>query len=229
MQEIGLREAAMPKLTLYTSPRACSTACHIALEESGLDYDYEIVRIRAGETRRAEYRAIHPMAKVPALKVDDEVLTETTAIMLLIGELAAPDMRLLPEGDAVARLRAVEWMSFLTSAVHLAFRPLFKPQQFTGDESLHAAIRHKGGEFLRDMLLNVERRLEGRAWALGDSFSVVDPYLLVFHTWSQRDNIRPFLADMPAWRAHRERMDARTATQTVFAREGITAENVTDP
>ena len=219
----------MPKLTLYTSPRACSTACHIALEESGLDYDYEIVRIRAGETQRPEYRAIHPMAKVPALKVDDKVLTETTAIMLLIGELAAPDARLLPAGNGVTRLRAVEWMSFLTSAVHLAFRPLFKPAQFTADESQYPAIRDRGGEYLRDMLLNVERRLDGRTWALGDSFSVVDPYLLVFHTWSQRDNIRPYLADMPAWQAHRQRMDERAATQTVFAREGITAENVTDP
>ena len=219
----------MPKLTLYTSPRACSTACHIALEESGLDYEYQIVRIRAGETRRPEYRAIHPLAKVPALKVDEQVLTETTAIMLLIGELAAPGVRLLPEGDAVARLRAVEWMSFLTSAVHLAFRPLFKPQQFTDDEDRFADIRDKGGEFLRDMLLNVERRLDGQTWALGDSFSVVDPYLLVFHTWSQRDNIKPYLADMPAWQAHRERMDQREATKMVFAREGITAENVTDP
>ena len=219
----------MPNLTLYTSPRACSTACHIALEESGLDYDYEIVRIRAGETKRPEYLAIHPMAKVPALKVDNEVLTETTAIMLLIGELAAPGVRLLPEGDAVARLRAVEWMSFLTSAVHLAFRPLFKPAQFTADESLYPAIRDRGGEYLRDMLLNVERRLANRTWALGDSFSVVDPYLLVFHTWSQRDNIRPYLADMPAWQAHRQRMDERAATRTIFAREGITAENVTDP
>ena len=219
----------MPNLTLYTSPRACSTACHIALEESGLDYDYEIVRIRAGETKRPEYLAIHPMAKVPALMVYNEVLTETTAIMLLIGELAAPGVRLLPEGDAVARLRAVEWMSFLTSAVHLAFRPLFKPAQFTADESLYPAIRDRGGEYLRDMLLNVERRLANRTWALGDSFSVVDPYLLVFHTWSQRDNIRPYLADMPAWQAHRQRMDERAATRTIFAREGITAENVTDP
>ena len=219
----------MPNLTLYTSPRACSTACHIALEESGLDYDYEIVRIRAGETKRPEYLAIHPMAKVPALMVDNEVLTETTAIMLLIGELATPGVRLLPEGDAVARLRAVEWMSFLTSAVHLAFRPLFKPAQFTADESLYPAIRDRGGEYLRDMLLNVEHRLDGRTWALGDSFSVVDPYLLVFHTWSQRDNIRPYLADMPAWQAHRQRMDERAATRTIFAREGITAENVTDP
>ncbi|MEM9208256.1 MAG: glutathione S-transferase N-terminal domain-containing protein, partial [Pseudomonadota bacterium] len=109
----------MPNLTLYTSPRACSTACHIALEESGLDYDCEIVRIRAGETRSPAYQAIHPLGKVPALKVDDDVLTETTAIMLLIGELAAPKVTLLPDGDAVTRLRAVEWMSFLTSAVHL--------------------------------------------------------------------------------------------------------------
>jgi glutathione S-transferase len=219
----------MPKLTLYTSPRACSTACHIALEESGLDYDYRLVRIRQGETRRADYLAIHPMGKVPALEVDDEVLTETTAIMLLIAELAAPGVQLLPSGGGLARLRAVEWMSFLTSAVHLAFRPLFKPQQFTDDEALFPAIREQGGRYLRDMLLNVEQRLRGRIWALGDDYSVVDPYLFVFHTWSQRDNIRPHVAEMPNWMAHRRRVEDRAATRTVLDREGITADNITDP
>ena len=218
----------MPRLMLYTSPRACSTACHIALEESGLDYDYRIVRIREGETRQPDYLAIHPMGKVPALQADDEVLTETTAIMLLIAELAGPGA-LLPESNRLSQLRAVEWMSFLTSAVHLAFRPLFKPQQFIDDETLFPAIRDKGGRFLCDMLLNVERRLDGREWALGSGYSVVDPYLFVFHTWSQRDNIRPYVADMPNWMAHRRRVEARSATQKVLAREGITPENVTDP
>ena len=36
----------MPEITLFSSPRACSTGCHIALAESGLEYDVEIVKVR---------------------------------------------------------------------------------------------------------------------------------------------------------------------------------------
>lgn len=219
----------MSCLVIYSSPRACSTACHIALEESGIAYDYEIVRIRSGENRRDEYLTVNPTGKVPALRIDDEVLTETPAIMYRIAALAAPSTVLLPQVDDAALSRAIEWMSFLTSTVHLAFKPLFKPQQFLADEALFPALRSHGGLHLRDVLLEVERRLEGKSWALGDQFSVVDPYLLVFHTWSQRTNIRPYVADMPNWLAHRERIDQRPATQTVLAREGITAENISDP
>ncbi|MDX1480395.1 MAG: glutathione S-transferase N-terminal domain-containing protein [Woeseiaceae bacterium] len=218
----------MPKLRIYSSPRACSTASHIALEESGLDYDWEIVRIRKGEHRSDRFLAINPAGKLPVLQVDDRVLTESTAILTLIADLAAPDVRLLPD-DSFARYRALEWMGFLTAAVHLSFRPLFRPQQFTDDEAQYAAIRERGGRHLRDTLLEVERRLDGRAWALGEDFSVVDPYLLVFHVWSQRDDIRPHVAGMPNWARHREAMMQREATARILEREGITADNITDP
>ncbi len=218
----------MADLLLYTSPRACSTACHIALEESGLDYRAELVRIRAQENRAPGYLAVNATGKLPALEVDDEVLTETPAILTLIADRAAPSVSLLAD-TALGRYRALEWMSFLTSSVHLAFRPLFKPQQFTNDPDRYDAIRARGGEHLRAMLLEVERRLEGRDWALGDTYSIVDPYLLVFHIWSQRDDIRPHVAEMPNWAAQRRRIDVRPATWRILEREGITPDNVTDP
>ena len=218
----------VPNLKIYSSPRACSTASHIALEESGLDYEYEIVRIRKGEHRSDRFLALNPAGKLPLLEANGQLLTESTAILTLIADLAAPVVRLLPE-DAFARYRALEWMGFLTSAVHLSFRPLFRPQQFTDDESLHDAIRKRGGRHLRETLLEVERRLEGSVWAMGDEYSVVDPYLLVFHIWSQRDDIRPHVAEMPNWARHRQAMMQREATARVLGREGITADNITDP
>ena len=86
----------MSRLTLYTSPRACSTACHIALEESGLDYEVALTRIRRGEHRADAYLAINPWGKIPALVIGDEVLTEAHAILAYIADAAAPGVRLLP-------------------------------------------------------------------------------------------------------------------------------------
>lgn len=217
----------MPKLTLFTSPRACSGACHIALEESGLEYDIELVKIREGQHLTEEYLRINPWGKIPALRIDDEVLTEAQAILSYIGDTSANN--LLPRNDALARARAHEWMNFLTATVHIAFRPLFKPQYLLGDESLYPKLREVGIPNLKNTLLEVDRRLENRDWALGDSYSVVDPYLLVFWIWSQRDDVVPHVSDMPNWRAHAERIFNRPATWRCLNIEGVTKNNISDP
>ena len=50
----------MPDLTLFFSPRACSLACHIALEESGLPFTAKAVKIREGQHRAEEYLRVNP-------------------------------------------------------------------------------------------------------------------------------------------------------------------------
>ncbi len=216
----------MPDLTLYSSPRACSLACHIALEESGLPFTLAPVRVRKAEHQAAAYLAINPWGKIPALRIGDEVLTEAHAILSFIADTA--NAGLLPS-EPLARARAHEWMNFLSASVHIAFRPLFKPQYLVGDPSRYPDVQEVGIPNLRRTLLEVDRRLAGRTWALGDEFSVVDPYLLVFWIWSQRDDVRPHVADMPHWTAHAERMFARDATWRCLNREGVTADNISDP
>lgn len=220
------RERKVPDLTLYSSPRSCSLACHIALEESGLPFTLETVRVRMAEHKSAEYLAINPWGKIPALRVGDEVLTEAHAILSFIADTA--NAGLLPT-EPLARARAHEWMNFLSASVHIAFRPLFKPQYLVGDPSRYPDVQEVGIPNLRKTLLEVDRRLTGRAWALGEDFSVVDPYLLVFWIWSQRDDVRRHVADMPSWAAHAERMFARDATWRCLNREGVTADNISDP
>ncbi len=221
------RGTPLPILKLFTSPRACSLACHIALEESGLPYSVEIVKIREGQHQTEQYLRINPWGKIPALLIDDQVLTEAQAILSFIGDTA--DAKLIPRNDPLSRARAHEWMNFLTATVHIAFRPLFKPQYLINDPALYPKLHEVGIPNLKKTLLEVDRRLTGRTWALGDEYSVVDPYLLVFWIWSQRDDIVPHVAEMPAWRAHAGRIYAREATWKCLNREGVTPDNITDP
>ncbi len=217
----------MPQLTLFSSPRACSLACHIALEESGLEFDLAATKIRQREHQTAEYLRVNPWGKIPALQIDDEVLTEAQAILSYIGDSAAPRVTLIPQNDALQRARAHEWMNFLASTVHIAYRPLFKPHYLIGDIALYPKLQEMGIPNLRRTLQEVDRRLEGKTWALGESYSVCDPYLLVFYIWSQREDIVEHVADMPNWRAHAERIFAREATWKCLHREGVNAENIT--
>ena len=76
-----------PMLTLYYAPGACSMAPHIVLEESGEKYDAKRMDLSKGEQRTPEYMKIHPLGRVPALKLDDgSPLTENTAILPYLGK-----------------------------------------------------------------------------------------------------------------------------------------------
>ena len=137
-------------------------------------------------------------------------------------------MNLIPQNDSLQRARAHEWMNFLSSTVHIAFRPLFKPQYLIGDLALYPMLHEVGVPNLRRTLLEVDHRLKGKTWALGDQYSVCDPYLLVFYIWSQREDVVEHVADMPNWKALVTRIYERDATWTCLNREGVTSENIRD-
>lgn len=219
----------MPELTLFSSPRACSLACHIALQESGLVFQLAATKIRERQHLSKEYLRVNPWGKIPALLIDNEVLTESHAILTYVGDSAPADRNLIPRDDPLRRARAHQWMNFLSSTVHIAFRPLFKPQYLIADEVLYPKLQEVGVPNLRKTLLEVDRRLAGRTWALGDAFSVCDPYLLVFYIWSQRRDVAMHIPALPNWTAHAERMFVRPATWACLNREGITAANIWNP
>ena len=60
-------------------------------------------------------------------------------------------------------------------------------------------------------------------WAIGERYSVADPYLMVYWNWGRG----PVLAfdmegDFPHWTAHARRLAGRRAVQKAFASEGLT-------
>ena len=67
-----------------------------------------------------------------------------------------------------------------------------------------------------------EVRLSHGGWAVGDRFSVVDAYLMVFWFWANGPALRFDMAGrFPAWTSHARRVAERPAVQAVFAREGL--------
>ena len=216
----------MPDLTLFFSPRACSLACHIALEESGLPFTAQPIKIREQQHKSDEYLSINPWGKIPALRIDDEVLTEAHAILSWIGDTSAEDKYLIPRNDPLKRARAHEWMNFLSGTVHIAFRPLFRPALLISEPELYPKIRETGVPNFQKTLLEVEHRLADKGWALGEHFSVVDPYLFVFYMWSQRADVVEYAPTLPRWRSLWQQIFDRESTQRALATEGVTPQNM---
>lgn len=210
---------SVPSLTLYYSPKACSLASHIALEESGLPYGVVSVDIRAGENAKESYLRVNPSGAVPALCSGDTVITESHAILTYIADLV-PETTLIPRPGTHARARAHEWMNWISSNVHVTYRSIFKPQTYAGDDThASAAVREHAKKKLWKILTEVEARLGNSPYALGSEFSVADAYLFVFYLWSFDERIETELPSRPRYAAHAARVWSRPAVRKVVARE----------
>src|SRR3546814_7497225 len=106
---------------------------------------------------RPEYLAKHPWAKVPALEIVDVILTENVAILTYIAE-QVPAFGLLPV-SGMERARALEWLALLSSTVHVAFRPIFRPGRLAVSEAGQQDVAATGLEGLRAVLALLDERL----------------------------------------------------------------------
>src|SRR6266508_6851604 len=103
-------------LTLYYAPGACSMAAHIVLEESGEKYQPQQVDLAKGEQRTEAYLKIHPLGRVPALRLDSgEPLAENTAILPYLGKRFA-----LWPTEPTAEAKALSTIGFFAASVHPA-------------------------------------------------------------------------------------------------------------
>jgi len=218
----------MTKLSLYYGPGACSLAPHIALEEAGADFEPVRVALKAGQQRTPEYRRLNPKGRVPVLTRGDWVLTEVPAILRYVAR-AFPQARLWPQ-SVEADARCAEWLAWLSSGAHVAYAHLSRAERYASSPAALAEVVAKGVETCREVWTAIDGKLGRGPWAVGEEYSVADPYLLAIWTWgrlpSSVTHEDPPLRldaerDLPNWTAHARRMAERPAVQRAFAREDL--------
>lgn len=91
-------DKSISRLKLYFAPDTCALAPLIALEEIGVPFETELIRLAKGQQSSAAYFKINPKGKVPALVVDGEPLTENPVILQWLSE-TYPAANLLPKTD----------------------------------------------------------------------------------------------------------------------------------
>jgi glutathione S-transferase len=206
------------KITLYYSPGACSLAPHIVLEELGIAYEPVRISTAEGQQRSPEYLKINPRGRVPALVVDGRVLVENVAILSYLGGGFAAK-GLWPE-RTWDQAQAISLMAWLADTVHPAFAHIFRPERYVQGEACIDVVKAAGRKTFGECLAEIDRLVAGKRWALGNRFTVVDAYLLVFYRWGNR-NAFP-MKDLAHFTALAGRVLARPAVKKVMADEGIT-------
>ena len=205
-------------LTLYFSPGACSLASHIGLEETGTPYEAKPILLAKGQQRTEEYQKINPRGKVPALSVDGKVLVENTAILTYLAR-RFPEKKLMPT-DPADEARCIATMCWFSSVVHPSFQRVNRPERFAENESAHAAVKENGRKSFWANCQDIDSMFQGREWIMGDDYTLVDPYALVFYGWGVRGGFP--MKELGAYTAWQERMMKRpTVKRTVDAEQNV--------
>ena len=204
-------------LKLYYSPGACSLVPHIALEEAGAEFTPLRIPIADGGHLSAEYLAINPHARLPALETERGVITENIAVLNFIADRFGADGS-VPRGDAYQAARCNELLGWFSSSVHIAFAEVWRGGRFTDDESLWPALEAGGRKVLAQQFDEIEQ-LSGEDWLVPGSFSAADGYALVFFRWGKRIGFD--MGRYPSWAALSARVLERAAVARAIEREGL--------
>lgn len=203
-------------LKLFYATGTCALASHIALQESGADYQIVRVDFRSEEQRKPDYLAINPKGRVPALVTDRGILTETPAILAFIAQ-SFPQARLAPLDDPFAFARAQAFNSYLCSTVHVAHAHRMRGYRWADDAAAIAAMQKKVPQSVGECYALIEREMLAGPWVMGESYTICDPYLFTLAQWMEGDSLDP--ARFPKVLDHRRRMAERPGVKKALADE----------
>jgi glutathione S-transferase len=200
-------------MKLYYSPGACSLSPHIVLLEAGLAADHVKVDLASHKTADgADYYTVNGKGYVPTLQLDDgTLLTEGPAIVQYLAD-QAPASGLAPANGTLARYQLQEWLNFISAEIHKTLGALF--DRTLSEDARAAVVARIGKRF--DWLA---KRLEGKQYLTGNTFSVADAYLFTLLNW--KDWLKIDLTKWPVLVAYHARVAARPNVQAALKAEGL--------
>ena len=189
----------MAALTFYTNPQSRGRIARWMLEEVGQPYATHAVGY--GEMKEADYLAVNPMGKVPAIVHDGRTVTECAAICAYLAD-AFPDAGLAPPPSE--RSDYYRWLFFAAGPVEQAAIDRARKIEVTAEQG--RMVGYGGFDQVIDTL---DGFLADRDYVTHGRFSAADVYLGSHLLWGsmfgwlpQRDSFDRYMArlkDRPAY------------------------------
>ncbi len=172
-------------IQLFEFPPTRSQRAKWVLEEIGLPYESIPVDLTDGQQNRPDYRAVHPLGNVPALKSDGYTMHESVAIVLqLLDE--HPEAGLAPLPGSAERAHYYQWSVFAAAEIDPAIMAVFdntlrplEAMQPPGAQH-NPEIAERGRRAFEERALLLSRVLETRDYLVGDDFTGAD--ILIGHS-----------------------------------------------
>ncbi|HAV4511953.1 TPA: glutathione S-transferase family protein, partial [Acinetobacter baumannii] len=175
-------------MRLFFYPHACSMAIHIALKETGQEFDTEFVDLSTKVTGSGlDYLKINPKGAVPALGLENgKVITEVTTILTYLADLV-PEKNLIPKSSSFERYEMMSLLSFISMDIHKNFSAFFYKEKI---DSWIEVSKHK----LSRSFDFIENKLQSNQYLNGNEISIADFYFFVMLHWCDY-----FSIDLEKW------------------------------
>ncbi len=164
------------RLQLYSLPTPNGVKVSIMLEECGLPYEVHRVAFDHNDQLSPAFLSLNPNNKIPAIIDPDGpggqplALFESGAILIYLAEKTG---RFMPT-DPARRYETLQWLMFQMGGVGPMFGQLGFFHKFAGKEYEDKRPRDRYVTESRRLLRVINQRLEGRAWLMGDDYSIAD-------------------------------------------------------
>ncbi|HIC81499.1 MAG TPA: glutathione S-transferase family protein [Kiloniellaceae bacterium] len=192
-------------LVFYTNPMSRGRLVRWMLEEVGIPYETEIISY-GDQMKGADYRAINPMGKVPAIRHGDTVVTECAAICTYLADVV-PEAGLAPPPDQ--RGPYYRWLFFAAGPLESA--AIHHSLGFDPDQEAQGRVGY--GTF-SDVMDTLETALPAQGWIAGDSFTTADLYLGANIGWGLQVGT---IENRPGFAAYAKRTSDREAYRRAMA------------
>lgn len=202
-------------MKVFHAPGTRSVRILWLLEELGLNYDIEFMKLGDPAMRAPEYLKIHPMGRVPAVQDGDVVLNESGAIVQYV--LAKyGDGRMAPDVASPNFANYLQWLHFAEGMLMapigvIVVETILLPPDRKNQTNVDRAIK-----LVSRALAAVEAHLEGREYLAGE-FSGAD--IMTGHACTVAARLGGDVSDKPNVQAYIERLEARPALQKARATE----------
>lgn len=186
-------------ITLFEFAPTRSARARWTLLELGLPFE----SISGPDTfQHAALPSVHPLRKLPALLHDGQALFESAAICTWLAD-AHPEHGLIARAGTWERAQHDQWVAFTLAELEANLWSTARNQFIYPEEKRVTQIFEQNAEEARRAAGVLEQHLEGRAWLVGERFSVTDIFVGYALNWAR---LKGLTAGLPHVDAYCERL-----------------------
>ena len=165
----------MSKLKIYGTSRSRASRVLWAARELGVDFDLVEVNPRDGGNKAAEFLAINPNGRVPAIDDDGVRLFESVAINLYLAKKhGAKGAAALYPTDAADEGRTVQWSIWAINELEGPLMTCMVERMFKPEADRNPAAAADAEERLKRPLKVLDDHLAAHPWLVADRFTIAD-------------------------------------------------------
>jgi glutathione S-transferase len=199
----------MTDLTLFHASPSRSSITLWMMEELGQPYDLELIDLAKGDQLTADYAALNPMGKVPALRHKGVMVTEVAAICTYLADEFPKAGLNIPVGQP-ERGVYLKWLFFGPSV----FEPAMTDKNYP--RASEAPARAVGWRPLPQVLDVIESGLKPGPYLMGARFTAADVVIGSSLRWGMMFGM---LEPRPRFKAYVAQLEERPALKRANERD----------